>query len=113
MLTFNRKKIKNLPFLKKKNYIGSDSPSERKYEALIGEYGDDPSFITSLGVKIFPTGDQFVIDAKTGRIILRDKSTRYLGRDEDSGLHIFIGEENELREGEQAHPSFAKEKELS
>lgn len=97
----------------KKDYIGSASPSERRYEELTKEYGDDPEYTSSLGIKIFPTGEQFVIDAKTGRIITRDKTTRYLGRDSESGLHIYLGEDSELKEGDEAHPSFAKEKELT
>lgn len=106
-----RKKSSRLN-LSRKDFIGSGSPSERRYDELVKEYGDDPAFVTSLGIKIFPTGEQFVIDAKSGRIIKRDKSTRYLGRDEESGLHLYLSEDSTLDDADEAHPSFPKEKEL-
>lgn len=117
-LTFKKRKFKfvfpkkeSVLKLKPKDFLGGGSPSEKKYEDLIEEYGDEPEYVTNFGVKIFPTGDQFAIDAKTGRVIVRDKSTRYLGRDEDSGFHIYLGEGNDLAETDEAHPSFVKEKE--
>lgn len=95
-----------------KNYLGGGSPSEKRYEELLNEYGEDRVETTSLGIKIFPTGEQFVIDAKTGRIIKRDKSVRYLGRDEETGFHFYLAEGNELDKSDEAQPSFVAEKEL-
>ncbi len=105
MFTFRRSK--------KKMFLGSGSPSEIKYEKCVDTYGQDPSFITSLGIKIFPNGEQFVINAATGRVIVRDKSTRYLGRDEETGLHLFLGENSELEAGQIAYPSFQKKNETA
>lgn len=114
MLTFKKKKLKfvfkNTNSSSEKNVLVSSS--KKRYKELVEEYGNDPAYITNFGVKIFPTGEQFVKDAKTGRIIARNKTTRYLGRDEDSGFHLYLGEGSELKPGDQAIPSFVKEREL-
>lgn len=116
-LTFKKRKFKFVfpkkePVLKlkPKDFLGGGSPSEKRYEELIEEYGDEPEYVTNFGVKIFPTGEQFVIDGKTGRVIVRDKTTRNRGMEIESGLYVHLGEGSELLEGDEAYPSFVKDK---
>lgn len=90
---------------KKRSFIGSGSPSEIKYQELVEKYGSKVE--VSFGRKIFPSGKQFVRDAKTNRIYELTDQIKYLGTDK-SGFHFYLHEDHELKAGDLAHPSFVK-----
>lgn len=77
-----------------------------RYFSLVKEYGEpkvgalveDPC-INGYGIAIFPTGEQFVQDARTGEFIPRDRKVRYLGS--QSNLHFYIDDSKPLKKVNQ------------
>lgn len=80
------------------------------YDSLIEKWGDadgrTSTEINGFGIKIFPDGTQFVINAKTGKPIQRTRQVRYLGQN-GQGLNFYIPEDETLGIGEPI-PSFQR-----
>lgn len=78
--------------------LGGKSPSERKYQECIEQFGDVGDFqsdtvVNAYGIKSFGNGLQFVIDGVTGRVIERTRDVRYLGSSAEG--HYYVHTDNE------------------
>lgn len=106
-MIFERKKkiVPKIPFTfgKRKSLYSEkvEEYGEPAYESRDGE----PQ-ITGYGVAVFPDGSAFVKDAKTGEVVKRTESIRYIGQ--SKGLHFYLSEGQELLIGDQAKPSFPR-----
>lgn len=99
-------------FIKKKKPL-INPKADKKFNSLVQKYGkpeydsrEGEACINGYGVAVFPSGEQFVIDAKTGNIIARTKDVRYIGN--SRGLHFYIHQDHELLMGDSAKPSFPR-----
>jgi hypothetical protein len=62
--------------------------------------------LTDFGEHVWEqTGEKFVKDAKTGRVMERTREVKYLGKSEE-GFHLYLGPKSKLKEGDRAVPSF-------
>jgi hypothetical protein len=106
-------------FLKKKKRPTVTLPeifgkrSNTQFDALVKRYGepeydvkDGQPHVSQYGVAVFPSGEQFVIDAKTGEVLKRNERVRYIGV--SKGFHFYIHEDHELLIGDHAKPSFPR-----
>lgn len=86
-----------------------------EFKSLVNKYGEPvhsgiegEPLINGFGIAVFPNGEQFVKEARTGQIIKRTRNVRYLGH--SNGLHYYISEEKKLRKTDEIkYPSFPKE----
>lgn len=84
-----------------------------RWQSLVARFGepehdsrDGEPAINGYGMAVFPSGEKFVIDAKSGEIIERTERVRYIGI--SRGMHFYIHEDNELLIGDHAIPSFPR-----
>lgn len=81
--------------------IYSDEELYRKYKRLFG----DPE-ITTWGEAVWSqVAEKFVRDAKTGKIIIRTREVKYVGKSAE-GHNFFLGAKSKLRDTDKAIPSF-------
>lgn len=96
-------------FQKKKKKV--ETTGNKKFDFLVEKYGypskegvDGGALVDGFGRAHFPTGEQFVIDAKTGKILTFNESVRYVGV--SRGLHFYLHKDNDLLIGDKAKASF-------
>jgi len=77
-----------------------------RYFSLVKEYGEPQigaltgdACINGYGIAIFPTGEQFVQDARTGAFLPRDRKVRYMGS--QSNLHFYIDDTKPMKKTDQ------------
>ena len=93
-------------FIRRRNKsIPGSSPSVRKYNELLEKYGFRVE--TTFGRKIFPSGEQFVKDAKTGQVYEFTSEIKYLGRGSNNS-HYYLHEDHTLKAGDIPVESFEK-----
>lgn len=78
----------------------------RKKRSLYRSYKDKYGApeLTAFGEHTWGTGEKFVKDAKTGKILKRTPEVCYLGR--SGKAHFYIGPKSKLKEGDVPKPSF-------
>lgn len=74
-----------------------------KYKRLSKLYGSNVH--VTFGRKIFPSGEQFIKDAKTGKVYEYTNSIKYLGRDA-GGRNYYLHEKHTLKKSDTPIASF-------
>ena len=77
---------------------------EEKYKYYKSRYGS--AQLTNFGEHTWQqVEEKFVKDAKTGKILVRTREVKYLGRSEQ-GFNFYLGPKSRLLESDKAIPSF-------
>lgn len=73
------------------------------YQASRKKYG--PPELTIFGEHTWGK-EKFVKDAQTGKILIRTREVKYLGRSENGRFNYYLGPKSKLKEGVTPKPSF-------